>query len=149
MNQTRRLALTPEDVGILTRTIYGEARGEPYDGKKAVGHVALNRVARTDGQFRMDTTVAAACLRWLQFSCWSPGDPNAGLISRADAADPVFAECQRAALDALHEPDAVEGATHYHTAARPAGAATWPPAWTRGHKPTCAIGGHLFYAGIA
>lgn len=32
------------DLNLLSRIIYGEARGEPYSGQVAVGAVVLNRV---------------------------------------------------------------------------------------------------------
>ncbi len=148
MSTTHEIAVTPEDIGILARTIYGEARGEPYEGKKAIAHVVLNRVRRGDGQFRRDVTLAAACLRWMQFSCWNPDDPNVAAITRVDPDDSAFRECQRAAHEAMDETDFTGGATHYHTVQAPRGAA-WPPAWARGHRPTCTVGAHAFYAGIA
>jgi hypothetical protein len=37
-----------EDVLIGARTVFGEARGEPFEGQKAVAHVILNR-AKLEG----------------------------------------------------------------------------------------------------
>ena len=35
----------PKDVYCLAQNIYHEARGEPMEGKLAVGHVVMNRMA--------------------------------------------------------------------------------------------------------
>ncbi|QQK75203.1 cell wall hydrolase [Salicibibacter cibarius] len=43
------LAATSEEEDLLARLIHAEAKGEPYEGKVAVGAVILNRVA--DDQF--------------------------------------------------------------------------------------------------
>ncbi|AXF57333.1 cell wall hydrolase [Salicibibacter kimchii] len=43
------LAATSEEKDLLSRLIHAEAKGEPYEGKVAVGAVILNRVA--DDQF--------------------------------------------------------------------------------------------------
>lgn len=57
----------------MALTIYGEARGESYDGKVAVGSVILERVdhRKWDGD-----TIHEVCLMPYQFSCYLPGDPN-------------------------------------------------------------------------
>jgi hypothetical protein len=85
----------------------------------------------------------------MQFSCWNPSDPNIAAITRAGPDDAAFVECRRAAQDAMDEADFTGGATHYHTIRAPRGAAAWPPAWARRHRPTCTVGAHAFYAGIA
>src|SRR5512134_3045692 len=59
-----------DDLSVMARTVYGEARGEPHEGRLAVAHVILNR-ARAGGWF--GAGVSEVCL---QFSCWNPGDPN-------------------------------------------------------------------------
>jgi len=43
-----------EDIDILARTIYGEARGEPVRCKEAVAAVILNRVRRARHTKRSD-----------------------------------------------------------------------------------------------
>lgn len=134
-----------EDLDILARTVFGEARGEPWLGRVAVAYVVLNRVRRpswwsrwVDG-FTSDT-VAAVCRKKAQFSCWNPGDPNRRAIEQATVEDPVFLECLTAASVALAGlvPDPTDGADHYHTL-------TVSPPWSRGVTPVARIGQHLFY----
>ncbi|MEF2244500.1 MULTISPECIES: spore cortex-lytic enzyme [unclassified Paenibacillus] len=42
--QSNRLGLTENDLKIMANAVYGEARGEPYQGQVAVAAVILNRV---------------------------------------------------------------------------------------------------------
>lgn len=57
----------------LAATIWGEARGETYDGMRAVGYVVANRIKYN---FRTDGTVEGT-VKWpKQFSCWNENDPN-------------------------------------------------------------------------
>jgi len=58
---------------IMALTIYGEARGEPYEGKVAVGSVILERVEHRDWDGK---TLHEVCLMPYQFSCFLPADPN-------------------------------------------------------------------------
>ena len=137
---------TQTDVEILARTLYGEARGEPYLGKMCVGWVVKNRAA---AHFR-GTTVADCCQSPAQFSCWNTSDPNYQLINSVNLGNPVYRECFRAALEALDATvDPTHGATHYHTIAQPKWAKTWPPSWAQGHTPCATVGEHVFYRGIA
>lgn len=143
------------DLDIGARTVFGEARGEPLDGKIAVAWVLRNRAARGLYEKRLralfgDGRIASACRARLQFSCWNERDPNRNKIETVTGDDPVFQECQLAVLVALHgyAPDPTAGSTHYHTTAKPAWATAWPPAWAAGKQPVCAIGAHSFYNDI-
>ncbi|WP_270171754.1 spore cortex-lytic enzyme [Paenibacillus sp. SYP-B4298] len=42
--QSNRLGLSANDLKIMANAVYGEARGEPYEGQVAVAAVILNRV---------------------------------------------------------------------------------------------------------
>ncbi|WP_214629337.1 spore cortex-lytic enzyme [Paenibacillus agaridevorans] len=42
--QSNRLGLSENDLKIMANAVYGEARGEPYEGQVAVAAVILNRV---------------------------------------------------------------------------------------------------------
>ena len=55
--------LSFEDVVIAGKTVYGEARGELWEGKLAVAYALVNRWRTTTGQFHRDDTLATACLR--------------------------------------------------------------------------------------
>lgn len=129
---------TLEDLFTLLRTIYGEARGEPFDGMRAVAHVVLNRVE--DGT--RDHTIAGACLRPWQFSCWNKGNPNLEKLMTVSISDPVMLSCMHAAIEAIEEhnrgEDLTNGATHYCTK-------YVDPEWAIGAEPLCEFGNHIFY----
>jgi cell wall hydrolase len=130
-----------EDFVTFARTVWGEARGEPVQGQEAVAWVIVNRLR---SGYRGAETLADVCLSRRQFSCWNPGDPNAGRIAAIDFGEPSFARIFAAACrvwsgDAA---DPTHGARHYHNH-------RVSPAWARGHHPTAVIGNHLFYDDIA
>ncbi len=64
---------TLNDVDALALTLFGEARGEPLEGKAAVASVVMNRVKHPD---RYGDTIRDVCLQPKQFSCWNGGDAN-------------------------------------------------------------------------
>lgn len=144
--------VTDDDVDVMARTIYGEARGESLDGKIAVAQVILNR-ARAARDFRArrgrdhplfgDGSPASACKMPWQFSCWNETDPNRSVITRVDLGDRAFRDCFYAALAAVqgHEADVTAGATHYH-------ADHLSPGWAEGHEYR-RIGRHRFYTEVA
>ena len=76
---------SPEDFDKAVRTVWGEARGEPEDGQRAVASVILNR-ARSAGMSPTDVVLAKG-----QFEPW--GSKRAQL----DALDPNSADYQRIA----------------------------------------------------
>lgn len=133
------------DLDILTRTLYGEARGERLTGIEAVACVILNRVkiAQEKGGYWWGNSVKEVCLKPFQFSCWNAGDVNRDIIENADENDPVFQLCQHIAKRALAGvlTDLTGNATHYHTL-------SCHPAWARAQIPCAQIGGHLFYREI-
>lgn len=137
---------TPADLEVAWRTVWGEARGEPFEGKLAVAWVIRNRWQNQGGQFAADVTAAAACLRRWQFSCWLPADPNLPRLLAVPAGDPMALECLEAVARAFRAAPAADptgGATHYHAA--------WlspPPDWAAGREPSARIGRHLFFAGV-
>jgi hypothetical protein len=65
--------LTLSDKQIMALTLYGEARGEPCEGKIAVGSVILERVEHRDWDGK---TIPEVCLKPWQFSCFNEKDPN-------------------------------------------------------------------------
>lgn len=130
---------------ILARTLWGEARGEPENGRVAVGCVIRNRAHSPVAWWRRAAGVtdpfAAACLCAWQFSCWNDNDPNRRKIEALDPADPAFRQC-RAIAEGIVDgtiADITDGATHYYAKAmKPA------PQWAGKLHLTAAIGGHLF-----
>lgn len=137
-------SVDPDDADVMARTIMGEARGEPEQGKIAVGWVILNR-ARSGKWFGGGGDIFAVCRKPYQFSCWDPGDPNLSIITRARAGDPVFDECLAAAKKVLSGSvaDPTGAATHYF--------ANYisTPAWAKSPANlTVQIGVHKFYKNV-
>ena len=134
------MTFNARDIEILARTIYGEARGEPWLGKTAVAYVVLNR-ARCGGWW--GEAVTDVCLKPWQFSCWNQGDPNHSRVASVDMESSAFVECLAAAGAALSglATDPTRGATHYH-------ADGILPSWARGRRAIATIGRHRFYRGI-
>lgn len=140
-------AVTDLDLDTLTRTLFGEARGEGEAGQIGVIHVVLNRLrqpgwwSRHPGDGVPDDTIAAACREPYQFSCWNPADPNRTKLTALSRSAAAYlrlrALVEAVVIDGVH-PDPTGGATHYKVRG-------WPAAWTEGRTPTAGIGKHDFY----
>jgi len=69
-------------IELMTLTLYGESRGESWEGKIAIAYVILNRSRL------WHKTIRDVCLAKNQFSCWNSNDYNyAILINLAKAYD--------------------------------------------------------------
>ncbi|MGN7386644.1 spore cortex-lytic enzyme [Sporosarcina sp. SAFN-015] len=90
---------TEQDLKLLANAVYGEARGEPYEGQVAVAAVILNRVEHPD----FPDTVSGVIFQPLAFTAVADGqiwlEPN----ERA----------KEAVLDALNGWDPSENAIYY------------------------------------
>ena len=134
------------ELDIAARTLWGEARGEDYIGRRAVAHVLFNRWKTTYGQFRKDDTLATSCLRHAQFSVWNSGDPNFKKMFEIDYNNPDLLMCLQIILEVINEDgkgDITDGARHYH-----AKSMFVPPNWAVGHTPSLETDGHLFFNDI-
>lgn len=125
----------------MARTIYGEARGETFPGKVAVGFVILNRA--NDPNKRYGNGVAGVCQKPKQFSCWNADDPNLPKLQTVNATDINYVQCLAAAAWALSDmqSDPTYGSTHYHTT-------NSSPYWAVNKAVAARIGNHLFYNNI-
>lgn len=133
-----------EEISIVARTLWGEARGEGERGMRAVGSVILNRKLR---QWRGAKTAAAVCLAHKQFSCWNPDDPNRGMLDRiAQAPDAAYVTAEAIASRVIAEDldDITFGATHYIAASL-----RRRPLWLAGKQACIVIGRHEFYNDIS
>ncbi len=133
------------DIDILARTIYGEARGENYLGKKAVASVIINRYKRKT--WFSGETIAATCQfavegsKFHQFSCWNTWDKNYKIIKSVAPADmKEEVEIATGYVDGTLR-DVVAGCCHYHVKGA-------NPKWARGCVPDFEIGNHLFYSKV-
>lgn len=141
---------TVDDVVVLARTIYGEARGEDRLGREMVASVVMNRVRMDLGHDgRPDwwgEGVGEVCMKPFQFSCWLPDDPNRAKMLAVTEADPVFRECLEIARTAISGdlPDRAGGATHYLNP-RLTEKIYGMPKWAAGRAPVASHGRHDFY----
>lgn len=136
------MTITFHDLDIMSRTIYGEARGEPQQGKLAVAHVIRNRWKA--GKWFSKATIADTCQQPFQFSCWNEGDPMRLKIEAVGYDKGSFRACVDAALAVLlgDGEDPTGGSTHYYADYIAV------PKWAIGHQPVATIGRHRFYKGI-
>jgi N-acetylmuramoyl-L-alanine amidase len=131
------LKYTAIDLDIATRTLFGECRGEPDEGRVAVMWVIRNR-AEHPGWW--GKSVAGVCLAKSQFSCWNMNDPNREKLKAVPAYDPVYTALQSVVERVLNGevPDPTGGASHYEVIGTGA-------AWAKDRKPDAVIGHHAFY----
>lgn len=155
-------ATSEEEIDVVARTLWGEARGEPDEGVEAVAAVLVNRrdsarawLERHPDRsrhplFGSGTLVSAALAdpkaRYRQFSCWNVDDPNRAKLEEVTDQDERFRVCldisRRAAVGTLA--DRTAGATHYYDRRL-----NKPPPWSVGATQTVAIGHHLFFRGVS
>lgn len=131
------------DLEVLAKTIYGEARGEGVSGMEAVACVILNRVKvalNHGGKYWWGNDIKSVCLKKYQFSCWNENDPNSRVLSKDLSGNSVYMLCEAVASRAIKGciPDQTGCATHYHTK-------SVKPKWAENQVPTAVIGHHLFY----
>jgi len=129
------------DKPIAVITIACEASGEAHEVKVAVGATILNRVA--SGRFQR--SVAAVCLKRMQFSEWNAdtGD-NANLerVALMSDEDPTILDCEKAWDEAVAGSDPSNGATHYYDDSIP------KPVWAVNATLTAKLGRLNFYKDV-
>jgi len=131
-----------DDIGIVTCTLLGEARGEGKQGMQAVANAIENRVLKPCW---WGHTFREVCLKKYQFSCWLPNDPNRGKLLKFSELDPIYGVAEELARKAMAGTlnDITNGATHYY-----AKNIKDLPNWAAGKKPCADIGHHLFFKGV-
>lgn len=129
-----------DELEVMAKTLYGEARGEKSEGMEAVANVIVNRAKNPCW---WGTDIKSVCLKPQQFSCWNENDPNSRILARDLSGDVVYGVCLNVAKRAIAGVlrDNTHGATHYHTKAV-------KPKWAEFQAPCAVIGNHLFYKDI-
>lgn len=112
------------DLNLLSRIIYGEARGEPYSGQVAVGAVVLNRVKSSS----FPNTISGVIYQSGAFDAVRDGQINLTPDSTA----------KKAAQDALNGWDPSYGAIYYFNPS------TATNKWIWSRPMTVTIGRHRF-----
>jgi len=129
----------PPDL-VVAMTIWGEARGEPVDGKRAVAGVISNRAVRRSIRTGYPVFLAASevCLAPRQFSCWKDGK---FVQQKPDESSDACVDCVAAAKEIfLDSYDPPTGATHYYAVG-----ACERPSWADRMEYVGKVGRHLFY----
>ncbi len=121
-NQTS--SYSDADVELLARLIYGEARGESYEGQVAVGAVVMNRIRSSS----FPNTMSGVIYQRYAFTAVDDGQIN--LTPNATA--------RRAAKDAMNGWDPSYGAIYYYNPK------TATSSWIFSRKTTVVIGNHVF-----
>lgn len=130
------MRIIPDEVWAAL-TIWQESRGEPQDGRIAVGEVIRERMRR---HYSSDGTVPGTVLRPHQFSGWNTNDPNRIVCAKLDDTNDEYDRCL-AAWRASGYTTLVKGAVLYYN---PAIIAT-PPTWAIPDKRVAIIGRHHFF----
>ena len=112
------------DLNLLSRLVYGEARGEPYTGQVAVAAVVLNRVKSSS----FPNTIAGVIYQSGAFDVVSDGQIN---LTPNETA-------KKAAQDALNGWDPTNGAIYYFNPS------TATNKWIWSRPMTVTIGKHRF-----
>lgn len=123
-NKNTSSASNQNDINLLSKVIYSEARGEPYKGQVAVGAVVLNRVASSS----FPNTLAGVVYQSGAFDAVSDGQIN---LTPDETA-------RKAAQDAINGWDPTSGCIYYFNPAT----ATSKWIWSRPQVIT--IGKHIF-----
>jgi N-acetylmuramoyl-L-alanine amidase len=132
------------DIEVLARTIYGEARGEyakqtgGLSSLIAVGNVIANRLLHPKKRF--GGTITEICKKPFQFSCWNENDPNFNLLNNETITGDIFNLCLTVSKKTVDKswPDLTKGSNHYHTDGV-------NPVWSQGQTALVKIGSHLFF----
>lgn len=115
---------TENDLRLMANAVYGEARGEPYEGQVAVAAVILNRVRDS----RFPNTVSGVIFEPLAFTAVSDGqmwlEPDETAL--------------RAVQDAINGWDPTNGLVYYYNPA------TATSKWMHARTPIKQIGKHVF-----
>ena len=116
--------VSSSNLNLLSRVVYGEARGESYTGQVAVAAVVLNRVKSSS----FPNTISGVVYQSGAFDCVSDGQIN--LTPDATA--------RKAAQDAINGWDPTYGAIYYFNPA------TATNKWIWSRPMTVTIGKHRF-----
>jgi N-acetylmuramoyl-L-alanine amidase len=139
-------AVSQKALEILVRTLWGEARGEGFDGQVAVAWTIRNRVEDNKTKSWWGEGYDGVCQKRWQFSCWNANDPNFLYLSGAKPIPAAqYAQCLKAALLVVNGqvPDPTSGATHYYATTMPK-----PPTWIAKATLTLHLGAHRFYKNV-
>lgn len=140
------MTATDEDIDVLARTLWGEARGEGLAGQIAVAWTIRNRVRDGKTKSWWGEGYIGVCKRPYQFSCWNKSDPNYPYLTGAKKIpEKEFTQAMSAAMQVMSAwvKDPTGGATHYYSTSMKV-----QPDWAKVAKETVRIGRHIFFRDV-
>lgn len=127
------------ELKTVALTLYGEARNQSVQGKKAIASVIYNRANGDTSKFKR------VCLAKRQFSCWNQNDPNSRILHNVNvrrmnnAERKAYRDCILIAKSMYDGKfNSTVSSTHY--AGKHA-----KPYWARRMAIEVVIGMHIFY----
>ena len=133
-----------KEIDLLTRVVYGEARGETPQDQSNIVHTILNRAANPNRRY--GKRIADVLLAPKAFSCLNPSDQNYKKLLELPKNSLTYKKIHDnivktivARMNGLGDP--TRGSTHYHTAAV-------DPHWNRNAKSMIKLGAHQFWVGV-
>lgn len=133
------VATSDRELDCLARNIYHESRGEPREGKYAVGLVTLNRVRDNRFPNSVCGVVNQRTRSVCQFSWRCHG------VTPPRASDPVWQECRRIAARLLNEPGFYASLRQRYGNIIFFHEQRVRPSWARAKVMVARVGAHLFY----
>lgn len=124
---SENIHLSENDIYLMAQVVYGESRGEPYEGKVAVASVILNRVVSNE----FPNTVNEVIFQPKAFSCVVDGSIN--VIPTT--------ECFNAVYDAIYGYDPTGEAVFFYNPS--IATCSWMQSVDK--TDTISIGQHLFF----
>lgn len=130
---------TQQDLADMAATIFGEAGGEGYQGKIAVGNVVKNRMKLGDASVA-DVVYGSSSKKNGQFSIFNNSRGYSAIERAAKDNSKAWQDSVRAAKAVLEGKvkDNTKGATHYYNPKRA------NPRWKSSGEKTATIGNHTF-----
>jgi N-acetylmuramoyl-L-alanine amidase len=126
------------DKDVFKKTIYAEARGEPYEGQQWVAWVIKNRARMNRAYWGGDST-KGVCLQPGQFECWNGRSDIE--INEPEVYDQI-SQWADGVFDADASQDPTNGTDHYNNPDKEG-----YPSWTQNCQQVRKIGNHQFYKG--
>lgn len=135
---------TDKEMNLLTRVVYGEARGENEADQANIVHSVLNRAS--DQKRRYGGSISDILLKKNAYTCLNPNDPNysklLSLSSSSKEYQEIYSVVRRTVISRMNGgEDPTQGATHYHTAGV-------NPTWNTSAKKMIKLGSHKFWIGV-
>ena len=121
--------MTLSTLFVIALTLWGEARGESYEGKYAIAQVIVARHEQTGESYRQ------VCLKPHQFQCWKNGIFQQKLPK---GKEPSWVECYSIANSVVRGEVPPSRATHYR-------GLHCRPSWMYAMNRVERIGHHIFY----